>query len=67
MIYLYIGLIVGLSIYDVLALKKEKLTKDIFVLLGSMVLVAIFGLIYLSNNSHPSIASYLLEFFKIKG
>lgn len=67
MIFLYMALVIGLSIYDIWDLKKKGQTKDIYVYAGCMVLVAIMGVIYLSDTFRPSIVSYFLEFFNVKG
>lgn len=66
MIFLYLILIVGLSIYDLWELKKKSLKKDMYVYIGSMVLVAIIGVIYLSSDFQPSISSYFLKYFNVK-
>lgn len=61
MIYLYLACIAALSIYDTWTLKKSGLTKEIWVMLGCMVLAAAFGVIYLSDVFRPSIMSYIFE------
>jgi|LSQX01.3.fsa_nt_gb multisubunit Na+/H+ antiporter MnhB subunit len=66
MIYLYLALIIGYSIYEITGLKKKKQVKEIFVFVGSMILVTVLGLVYLTDTYRPSITSYILEFFKIE-
>lgn len=67
MIFLYMALIVCLSIYDIWDLKKKGQIKDIYVYSGCMVLVAIIGVVYLSDTFRPSIVSYFLKIFNVKG
>jgi len=67
MIFLFLATISALCIFEGIILIKEKKLKDIFIFFTSMALVTVFGIIYLSNTYRPSIASYILKLFKIKG
>lgn len=67
MIILFLALITCFIVFETKELKKEGQTKEIKVLLVSMILIAVYGYIYLSNTFRPSLASYLLDFLKIKG
>ncbi len=67
MIYLYLGLVIGISIFEIMGLKKKGQPKDILFFIVSMALVAVFGSIYLLDNYQPSIVSYLLELLNVKG
>lgn len=66
MIFLYLCLIIGISIFEIKGLRKKGCKKDIFVFIGSMVLVFVFGFLYFLDNYHPSISSYILDFFNVE-
>lgn len=66
MIFLYLALAAGLSILDISDMKKRGRIKDIYVFVGFMAAAAIFGVIYLSDTSRLSIATYILRAFNIK-
>lgn len=61
MIFMYLTLVAVLGIIDILGLKKTGAFRDILVYCGSMLLVAVMGVIYLSDTFRPSIANYLLR------
>jgi len=67
MIVAYLLLVIGLCLYDARNLYKKGLTKDMFVLIGSMVLVAAFGVTYLLSDIHSSLIDALLNFVHVKG
>ena len=67
MIILFFALIICFIIFETKELKKEGQTKDIKAFLVSMILIAAYGYIYISDNFRPSLASYLLDFLKVKG
>lgn len=66
MIYIFLALVMGLSIYDMRHMKKKGQTKDMYFYAGFMLLVAVFGVIYLSDTFRPSIISYFLRLFNVK-
>lgn len=66
MISLYVLIIVALSIFEIWDLSKKKLTKDIYIFVWCMVLVTIFGIIYLMDDLRPSISDYFLKLFNIR-
>lgn len=65
MIYLYLALVIGLAVYDIWEMRSRGKTKGIYVYIGGMVIAAVFGIIYLSNDYRPSIAGYILGFLRI--
>jgi multisubunit Na+/H+ antiporter MnhB subunit len=67
MIFLYILIIVVLSIFEIRDLSKKKFIKDIYIFIWCMGLVAIFGIVYLIDDLRPSISDYFLKLFNVRG
>jgi hypothetical protein len=67
MIYWFLGVVVGLSIWDISKLKQEGLSREIFCYLVCMVVVVIVGISYLSDTFRPSLAEHILAIIKVKG
>ena len=66
MIAVYIVLAVVLSIFDIREYIKMKSGRDIVVYICFMTAAITIGIIYLHKTDQPSIAGYILDFFKLK-
>ncbi len=57
----YLLIILVISILEIRSIKKQKLKKELYFFIFSMILATILGVLYISNPLRKSLAGYILQ------
>lgn len=64
---IFLGVVIILSVLDIIELKSKGKPKEIFVYIGLMLLAVAFGVWHFTSTYQDSIAEHIFEILNVKG